>query len=97
MDKRKNNQFDFNINPDAPLFVIGVVCEMVDIPIWTLRKLDELGIVQPKRIGAKTRCYSKLQIIQLNHIRYLMKEKHVNISGVKVIIEMEYRKGDSDV
>lgn len=93
----QSNQFDFNINPNAALFVIGVVSEMVDIPIWTLRKLDEMGVVSPKRIGTKTRCYSKIQITQLIHIRYLMKEKHVNISGVKVIIEMEYRKGDTNV
>ncbi|MBP9855201.1 MAG: MerR family transcriptional regulator [Candidatus Omnitrophica bacterium] len=93
----ENQQFEFNINPRAPLFVIGVVSEMVSIPVWTLRKIDELGIVSPKRIGTKTRCYSKQQITQLIHIRYLMKEKRVNISGVKVIIEMNYKKEDQDV
>ncbi|MGE0268853.1 MAG: MerR family transcriptional regulator [Candidatus Omnitrophota bacterium] len=96
MTEQPTNQFDFSINPNAPLFVIGVVSEMVDIPIWTLRKIDELGIVSPKRIGSKTRCYSKQQIVTLIHIRYLMKEKRVNISGVKLIIEMEYRKGGAD-
>lgn len=86
--------FEFDINPYAPLFVIGVVTELVDLPIWTLRKLDELGVVQPKRIGNRTRCYSQHQIIKLNHIRYLIKEKGVNIKGVKVIIEMEYQGPD---
>lgn len=91
MSQSEFQPFEFDINPHAPLFVIGVVSELVDLPIWTLRKLDELGVVQPKRIGNRTRCYSQLQIIQLNHIRYLIKDKGVNIKGVKVIIEMKYR------
>lgn len=93
MSKDDYKPFEFDINPHAPLFVIGVVSELVDLPIWTLRKLDELGVVQPKRIGSRTRCYSQVQIIKLNHIRYLIKEKGVNIKGVKVIIEMEYKEG----
>lgn len=84
------NSFGFKINPNEPLFVIGVVSELVDLPIWTLRKLDELGVVRPKRFGSRTRCYSQQQIIKLNHVRYLLKEKGVNINGVKVIIEMRY-------
>lgn len=90
-------EFDFNIYPNAPLFVIGVVSEMVGIPIWTLRKLDEMGVVRPHRIGNRTRCYSKEQIKQLFRIRYLMQQKRVNISGIKVILEMKYREEDDHV
>ncbi len=97
MSEKDIRAFEFDINPHAPLFVIGVVSELVDLPIWTLRKLDELGVVQPKRIGNRTRCYSQIQIIKLNHIRYLLKEKGVNIKGVKVIIEMKYQQeGNAD-
>ncbi len=88
MKKTKADSFDVAIDPKAPLFVIGVVSEMVSIPIWTLRKLDEMGIVEPKRIGKQTRCYSHMQIKQLSYVRYLMDEKGVNISGIKVILEI---------
>lgn len=94
MKENEFKAFEFDINPHAPLFVIGVVSELIDLPIWTLRKLDELGVVQPKRLGSRTRCYSQQQIIILNHIRYLIREKGVNIKGVKMIIEMEYRQED---
>ena len=80
--------FDIEIEPEDPLFVISVVSRMVDIPVWTLRKLDDMGVVKPKRIGKKTRCYSKVQIKQLSYVHYLMEDKNVNISGIKVIIEM---------
>lgn len=93
MDEMFEEEFSFSINPQAPLFVIGVVSEMVHIPIWTLRKLDEMGVVSPGRMG-KTRCYSKVQIKKLNYVRYLLQDKGVNISGIKVIMELETGKGD---
>lgn len=82
-------QFDVPIDPDAPLFIIGVASDMVQIPIWTLRKLDEMGVVCPKRVGVRTRCYSQVQIRTLSYVKYLLEEKSVNISGIKVILEME--------
>jgi MerR family transcriptional regulator, heat shock protein HspR len=88
MDPNFEN-FEINIDPEAPLFIISVVSEMVEIPIWTLRKLDEFGIIQPKRIGRKTRCYTQNQIKKLNYVHYLMEEKGVNIKGIKVIFEMD--------
>ncbi len=87
------SQFDFKVNPQDPLFVIGVASEVVGIPIWTLRKLDEMGVVMPKRIGVRTRCYSQVQIKTLTYVRYLMEERHVNISGIKIILEMGEEKG----
>lgn len=87
--KEPNQKFDVEINPQDPLFVISVVERMVGIPVWTLRKLDEMGVVQPKRIGKKTRCYSKVQIEQLTYVHYLMEEKHVNISAIKVVLDMK--------
>ena len=85
-------KFSIQIDAEAPLFVISVVSEMVHLPIWTLRKLDEMGVVKPKRIGKKTRCYSKIQIEELGYVRYLMEEKNVNISGVQVILEIHNEK-----
>ena len=82
------SQFDFKVNPQDPLFVIGVASEVVGIPIWTLRKLDEMGVVTPKRVGVRTRCYSQVQIKTLSYVRYLMEDRHVNIRGIKVILEM---------
>ena len=84
----ENKKFEIQINPEDPLYVIGVVSTLVGIPIWTLRKLDQMGIVKPKRIRKKTRCYSQIQIKKLTYVYYLMEEKHVNISGIKMIMEI---------
>lgn len=81
--------FDIQISPDEPVYVISVVSKLVDLPVWTLRQLDKAKIVSPKRIGKKSRLYSLREIKKLEYVHYLMEEKHVNIQGIKIIIEKE--------
>jgi len=85
-------QFDVHIEPSDPLYVISIVSEMVNIPVWTLRKLDDMGIVCPRRLGKKTRCYSLIQVKVLGYIQYLMQDRGVNISGIKLILEIDEGK-----
>lgn len=84
--------FDIHISPDEPVYIISVVSKLTTIPIWTLRQLDKNGVVCPKRAGKKSRLYSLKDVRKLEYVHYLMVEKHVNISGVRVIVEMEYRE-----
>ena len=84
--------FDILISPDEPVYVISVVSKLVDFPIWTLRQLDKAGVVTPKRIGKKSRLYSLKDIKKLEYVHYLMEEKHVNISGIRIILEIETKE-----
>lgn len=81
--------FDIQISPDEPVYVISVVSKLVDLPVWTLRQLDKVGIVNPKRIGKKSRLYSLKDIRKLEYVHFLMEDKGVNISGIKIILEKE--------
>ncbi len=81
--------FDIYISPDEPVYVISVASKLVDLPVWTLRQLDKSGIVSPKRAGRKNRLYSLKDIKKLEYVQYLMTEKHVNIHGVKIILQKE--------
>lgn len=81
--------FDIHISPDEPVYVISVVSKLVGLPVWTLRQLDKVGVVCPKRIGKKSRLYSLKDVKRLEYVHYLMEQKHVNISGIRVILEME--------
>lgn len=89
MKKQASRNFSVKINPHAPVFIISVVSHIVSIPMWTLRKLDEMDVVKPQRIGKKTRCYSQRQVELLNYVHYLMEEKQVNIRGIKIILQIE--------
>lgn len=89
MDQLNIDSFELQIKPEDPVFVIGVVSKMIGIPIWTLRKLDGMGVVCPKRIGKKTRCYSKKQVTQLSYVYHLMQEEGVNMSGIRFILKQD--------
>ena len=92
MDEMYYTKASFDIDDNQPLFVISVVSELVNIPIWTLRKLDDHGIVKPQRLGKKTRCYTKNQVKKLTYIYHLMEVRGVNIKGIKVIMEMDFKE-----
>ncbi len=79
--------FDVFISPDEPVYVISVVSKLTCFPPWTLRQLDKAGVVSPKRIGKKSRLYSLKDIKKLEYIHYLMEEKHVNLHGIKIILQ----------
>jgi MerR family transcriptional regulator/heat shock protein HspR len=84
--------FDIHISADEPVYVISVVSKLLDIPVWTLRALDKAGIVKPKRIGKKSRLYSLKDIKRIEYVHYLMEDKGVNISGIKMILEIEAKE-----
>ena len=81
--------FSLKIPPEEPVYVISVVCKLVNIPVWTLRQLDKAGVVKPKRVGKKNRLYSLKDLKRLEYVHYLMEEKRVNIHGIKIILEKE--------
>jgi len=78
--------FSIKIAPEEPVYVISVVCKLVNIPVWTLRQLDKAGVVKPKRLGKKNRLYSLNDLKKLEYAHYLMEEKRVNIHGLKIIL-----------
>lgn len=77
------------INPGDAVFVIGIVSKLLDVPEWTLRALEKEGLIRPKRLFRKMRFYSMKDIQRIEYIHYLMEEKRVNMSGVRIILEMK--------
>jgi MerR family transcriptional regulator/heat shock protein HspR len=74
---------------DVPLYVISVAAKLVQLPAWTLRVLDEQGIVVPKRTGKNRRLYSDSDLSKLVRVRTLTEEQGVNMNGVRIILQLE--------
>jgi hypothetical protein len=81
---------------DEPLYVISVAAKLVRMPAWTLRVLDEQGIVVPRRTDKKRRLYSDRDLFRLTRVRTLTEEEGVNMNGVRLILKLEAdrEKGD---
>lgn len=83
----------FKVDRDTPVFAIGVVAELLEVHPRTLRIYEECGLVRPARTAGNNRMYSRADLELLMRVRYLTREKGVNLAGVRIILQMEERFG----
>jgi MerR family transcriptional regulator/heat shock protein HspR len=76
-------------DPDRPLFMISAVARMVEVHPQTLRLYERLGLVGPQRSRGKKRLYSLRDVEHLQFIQNLTRERGVNLSGVKMILDLQ--------
>ncbi|GAB3242025.1 heat shock protein transcriptional repressor HspR [Kineosporia babensis] len=81
---------DYNVDPDAPIFVISVAAELAGMHPQTLRQYDRLGLVTPGRSAGRGRRYSARDVASLREVQRLSQEEGVNLAGIKRILELEY-------
>jgi MerR family transcriptional regulator/heat shock protein HspR len=74
---------------DKPTYLISSVSSMLDVHPQTLRQYEREGLVVPSRTNGKIRLYSQKDIEDIKKILVLTREFGVNISGLKVILQLE--------
>ena len=74
-----------------PLYMIGVVAEMLKLHPQTLRLYERKGLIQPSRTVGKTRMYSAEDVEQIARLLRLTRDLGVNLAGVEIIIKMRNR------
>jgi MerR family transcriptional regulator, heat shock protein HspR len=74
---------------DRPLFMISAVARMVAVHPQTLRLYERLGLVDPQRSRGKKRLYSLRDVEHLQFIQNLTRDRGVNLSGVKMILDLQ--------
>lgn len=77
-----------DIAPDKPLFPIGVVADMLNIPQRVLRAYEDKEVIKPSRSQTGRRLYSHRDIQRIEYIHYLNNVKKVNLAGVKEIFDL---------
>lgn len=71
-----------------PLYLIGVVAEMLEIHPQTLRLYERKGLINPSRTVGRTRMYSAEDVEEIERILRLTRDLGVNLAGVEIIIKM---------
>ena len=79
----------FEMSDDTPVYVISVAAELSGMHPQTLRTYDRLGLVTPGRSSGRGRRYSLRDILVLRQVQRLSQEDGVNLSGIKLILELE--------
>ncbi len=68
--------------------MIGVAAGLCNVHPQTLRQYERLGLVAPKRAGAKNRLYSEADIRRIQRIQHLTQDMGVNLAGVELILRL---------
>ena len=77
-----------------PLYMIGVVAEMLNVHPQTLRFYEKKGLVRPSRTVGRTRMYSAEDIDELARLLRLTRDLGVNLAGIEIILKMRRRMID---
>ena len=81
--------FDIEIDPEEPVFPLNVVCRLLGMHYWTVHEVLEIGLIKLKKRGKRKKLFSYKNVRKLKYIRYLLRERGVNIQGIKVIFEIK--------
>ena len=77
-----------------PLYMIGVVAEMLKMHPQTLRMYEKKGLIRPSRTVGKTRMYSPEDVEDIARLVRLTRDLGVNLAGVEIILKMRRRMID---
>ena len=74
---------------NKPVYTIGIASGLLGVCQATLRLWEKKGLICPCRIG-KNRFYSQCNIDRLQYIKQLLQKEHINIAGVKNIMDKSF-------
>lgn len=81
--------FDFEIPPNEPVFPMNVVCDLLQMQYYVLHEIMKEGILRERKNEKQRKLFSKREVKRLKYIQYLIEEKGVNVKGVKIILEIQ--------
>ena len=77
-----------------PLYMIGVVADMLKVHPQTLRMYEKKGLIRPSRSEGRTRMYSADDVDEVARIIRLARDLGVNLAGIEIILKMRRRMID---
>ena len=77
-----------------PLYMIGVVADMLKIHPQTLRFYEKKGLLRPSRTVGRTRMYSADDVEEIARLLRLTRDMGVNLAGAEIIVKMRRRMID---
>ena len=77
-----------------PLYMIGVVADMLKLHPQTLRLYERRGLIRPTRTVGRTRMYSPEDVDEIARLVRLTRDLGVNLAGAEIILKMRRRMID---
>src|SRR5436189_5193905 len=79
-----------NASPDLdkPIFTLSVASEILEVHPRILMMYDHLSMIQPKRTVTNRRRDSRRDVMKLQAIKTLTRERHVNLAVVRYLLAL---------
>ncbi len=77
-------------DPNAPLYTVGVVADLVGVDPQVIRGYDKRGLIEPQRSESGHRRYSRRDIERLSRAIELA-EEGVSTAGIERVLELQDR------
>src|SRR5207245_6840633 len=77
-----------------PLYMIGVVAEMLKLHPQTLRMYEKRGLIRPSRTVGRTRMYSPEDVEEIARVTRVARDLGVNLAGIEIVLKMRRRMLD---
>ena len=71
-----------------PVYMIGVVAEMLKLHPQTLRMYEKKGLIRPSRTEGRTRMYSSEDVEEIARVVRLARDLGVNLAGIEIVLKM---------
>ncbi len=71
-----------------PLYTLGIVSQLSEIPAHSIRQYIDENLIIPYKLESKRHLFSRNDIDRLKLIRSLIRDKGLNFSGVRALMAM---------
>lgn len=78
-----------NEDKEEGKYIISIAAKLASVHPQTLRLYEKKGLLTPKRSAKNRRRYSEADILRLKRIQELTRRGGLNLSGVRMVLELE--------
>src|SRR5437879_9885383 len=84
---KRDTRRDTNISLDKPIYTISVASEILETHPRTLMMYEHLGLVVPKRTSTNRGRFSQRDVMKLQTIQKLTRQRSVKLAGDRYILK----------
>ena len=85
---KNKSDLSLNINFNTPLYSIGIVAELLNVSVHTIRLYENEGLIIPFKKDSKHRLFTQNDVLRLKCIIIAIRDNKFSISAIKTIFAM---------
>jgi len=76
------------VNADRPVFTLGIISQLSDIPAHSIRQYIDKGLILPYKKDNKRHLFCMNDVTRLEHIHSLIHDQGLNFAGIRSLLSI---------